>query len=249
MKKTNKIALIVLGLLVLAGVTLSLDVAGSLFAQDAEEVEPLTPDAGEDGTEPDGSAAIPLFVPPIIPRAILMEVLGEAVVDGTIDQAQADALSAAIDEKMETTHLFPGGRGPFPWGGRPGLELHPAPGVFHALHQAVVEGVLTIESLRTIVVDMANTLGIAIDPADIGLDGRLHLPLVGLELTADDLLAALETALDKAVSAGDLTADAAAAILGTARNFEPLGTPPFGPFHRPGGLDGPRGPQGWGRQG
>lgn len=236
MRKTRTVIWMISGVLLVTGVALGLSVTGSLSAQDAEEptlVDPAAPAADE----------VAIFTPPVVPRAVVEEVLNEAVADQTVDQAQADALRAALDAKMEALEPFSGRRGPFIWGGPPGLRLHPAPAVWHALHEAFEEGALTVEALRAIVVDMADTLGIAINPDDIGVDGRLHLPMGGLEVEADEALAALDAALDEAVGAGLVTEEAATAILENAQSFAPLQTPRFIPFHQPGGR-GPRGPQG-----
>lgn len=199
------------GLIAGAGAGLILEMSGSAGAasQTAAVVEPNEdqPVAGSEGERPD-------------PTERLQEVLQPLVDDGTITQAQADA----VIEALQAANPKGGPGGPGRQGGRgPGFAV-------------VAETLgLTEEEVRQAVIDGQTLAELA------AANGSSAEELV------DALLADIKSHMDEKVAAGDLTQEEADAKYAEAQErtaeFVNNTKPPMGPGG-PGGQHGPGGPGG-----
>lgn len=240
MKTTSKIGLALLGVLVLIGLVLSLDVARDLFAQEPEAAS----------AESDTTTAASRFRLRLVPRQVLSNVLTDAVTAGDLSQDQADQIADAVDEQSAdiAPHLaFRLGQAVgSAQSNRPNAP-HLVGGTLHALRQAVVDGVLTSDEAAAIAnATLSQIDGLAtvvIPDFNLAAPLRFRLQLLdGGELDEAVWLDAFQTALDDAVANGVLSATEAADLHAAAADFEaPVGPFGRGPF---GGGRGGVGPQG-----
>lgn len=244
MKSISKIGLALLGVLLLVGLVLSLDVTHDLFAQEPDSVP------SETATDP----ALNRFRLRLVPRQVLSNVLTDAVAAGDLDQGQADQIAAAVDEQAATVAPYLAFRLGQAVGAAQANRPNPphlVGGNLHALRQAVVDGLLTPAEATAI----ANATLAQIDGLttpvipDFSLDSPLRFRMQlhdGSELDKTVWLDALQTALDEAVANGVLSAEEAADLHAAATDFDPpaglSGMAPFGGGRGAFGPQGGRGP-------
>ena len=229
MKIVSKIVLGVLVLTLLGAVVLSIDVARDGYAQ---TIEPNK--TGSDNTTPiemgnqvtiiDESIGLEMD---LVPLDVVNNALVTAVTNGVLTQAEADAILTDIDSQ-HIAHLS--GLGTVEIIGEEVIELldheeaifssgthiMPASGhgaFFAALHRVVADGTLVEEAMHNILRDFSELAGeaVTVELPEGGVDEayRFFITIDG----DDNLRAAMETALNNAVAAGNLSTEQAEAIL------------------------------------